>query len=68
MFHNRISDFLNEDEGETIRPEVAAPDANSTQSPTIPMFVRPMDLYQAAHAKAVHDHQIDKLFNPDVDF
>jgi hypothetical protein len=35
------------------------------QSASLPHMMSVMDLYQAAHARAVADQQLSKLFNPE---
>ena len=33
----------------------------------VPTSVRISDIYLAAMNRAIHDHELDKLFNPDFD-
>jgi hypothetical protein len=37
----------------------------SPQASSLPQMTSIMDLYQAAHARAVADQQLSKLFNPE---
>lgn len=66
MLDNRISPFFRQvveqvpAEGETRRHDARVPSSGK-----FPPVVNVADLYQAAHAKAVFDHELNKLFNPD---
>jgi hypothetical protein len=58
---NRISAFF--DDASEHRPRPAAtPQVNAGGSP-YPHLIRQTDIYQAAHARAVFEHQLGQLFN-----
>ncbi len=65
MFEDRINGFV---------PNMVAPSFSPGVFPTVreskpisqsPMAIQIADLYQAAINRAIEDHEIDKLFNPD---
>jgi hypothetical protein len=65
MFENRMNSFV---------PSVGLPSFNTTllaaardgrSTNRMPFAVPTMDIYQAARNRAVEDHELDKLFNPD---
>ena len=65
MFQNRINGFV---------PNVGVPSFNTSMmvavrdekaTARLPLAVQTMDIYQAAMNRAVEDHELDKLFNPD---
>jgi hypothetical protein len=64
MFQNRINFFV---------PHVGIPPVNSAllaaaserSADGLPTAVRITDIYQAAKNRAIEDHELDKLFNPE---
>jgi hypothetical protein len=65
MFQNRINGFVPSLAGAAFTPGVfpATPERASTSKS--PMAVQIADIYQAAMQRAVEEHELDKLFNPD---
>lgn len=66
MFENRINGFVPNVGATPFTPGVFPParesDAAARRSP---MSIQIADIYQAAMQRAIEDHEIDKLFNPD---
>ena len=61
MFQNRINSIV---------PNVGVPAFTPGVFPAMrenPMGVQIADIYQAAMQRAIEEHEIDKLFNPDFD-
>jgi hypothetical protein len=65
MFQNRITSLV---------PNVGVPSFANPAMPAVPgersaasalVAVQMMDIYQAARNRAIEDHELDKLFNPD---
>jgi hypothetical protein len=46
---------------------LAAASNRRTSAPVAPDAVQVADIYRAAKNRAVEDHELDKLFNPDFD-
>jgi hypothetical protein len=65
MPENRIASYFDPAFGETAAP-APLPQAFQHPRPACPHLVQRTDLYQAAHARAVFDHQLGKLFNPEA--
>jgi hypothetical protein len=69
VFQNRISGFDMTPGGEQQHRAFGLPAArNELASRRPPQFVHQValaDIYQAAMQRALHDHQLDKLFNPE---
>ena len=65
MWQNRISAHFTTPFEQAPQPTLGREPA--PHHPTAgPNLVHKADLYQAARARAELDHQLDKLFNPDV--
>jgi hypothetical protein len=64
MFQNRMTGFVPSMSAPTFTPGMfpAAQD-NRTAQPS-PIAVQIADIYQAAAQRAIEEHEIDKLFNP----
>ena len=66
MFQNRINGFNPNVGAASFTPGVfPVMRGGEPTSPTTPMGVQIADIYQAAMQRAVEEHEIDKLFNPD---
>ncbi len=66
MWENRISAHFETPFEQTPYGLLMAPSQGAPHNPpACPHLVQKADLYQAARARAVLDHQLDKLFNPD---
>jgi hypothetical protein len=66
MWENRISAHFETPFEQTPQaPLVGLPQQAPHNSSSCPNLVQKADLYQAARARAMLDHQLDKLFNPD---
>jgi hypothetical protein len=66
MFQNRISSFGIPPIGAQPAPAIGAlPVFQNPSSQMAPLTVPIADIYQAARKRAVEDHELDKLFNPD---
>jgi len=50
-----------------LRPEPTGPAAQPTREVAFPPIVSLGDLYRAARARAVADHELSLLFNPEYD-
>jgi hypothetical protein len=65
MFQNRITGFVPNFGGPSF-PNPAMPAAQSERSAASALVsVQMIDIYQAARNRAIEDHELDKLFNPD---
>ena len=67
MFDNRISNFVPGFSPGAFTPALVTPARDNRAAPVTPMAVQLADIYQAAVKRAVEDHELDKLFNPDLD-
>jgi hypothetical protein len=65
MFQNRINYFVPNLGSPAINTALLAAASNNRLSNSTPMAVQVADIYQAAKNRAVEDHELDKLFNPD---
>ena len=66
MFQNRISSFAIPPIGAQGVPAIGVlPAFHNQSSQAAPLTVPIADIYQAARKRAVEDHELDKLFNPD---
>lgn len=65
MFQNRINCFVPNLGSPAINTALLAAASNNRLSNSAPMAVQVADIYQAAKNRAVEDHELDKLFNPD---
>ena len=66
MWENRISPYFETPfKNAPQAPLMGLPQPAPHNPPACPNLVQKADLYQAAHARALLDHQLDKLFNPD---
>jgi hypothetical protein len=66
MFENRINSFAPNVGPTGFTPGVFPAQGEAAQQPN-PIGVQINDIYQAAMKRAVEEHEIDKLFNPDPD-
>jgi hypothetical protein len=65
MFENRINGFGPNLNAHSFTPGVL-PAGRATQAASnIPVAVQIADIYQAAVKRAIEEHELDKLFNPD---
>ena len=66
MFQNRMNGLIPNVGAASFTPGVfpVMRDGEPT-SPKTPMGVQIADIYQAAMQRAIEEHEIDKLFNPD---
>lgn len=65
MFENRINGFVPNVGAPSFTPGVFPPARGGESASRSPMAVQIADIYQAAMQRAVEEHEIDKLFNPD---
>jgi hypothetical protein len=65
MFQNRLNGFVPTLSAPAINTALLAAASNNRLSNATPMAVQMADIYQVAKNKAVEDHELDKLFNPD---
>ena len=66
MFENRINGFVPNVGAPLFTPGVFPPARDSDAAGRrTPMGVQIADIYQAAMQRAIEEHEIDKLFNPD---
>lgn len=67
MFQNRMNNHVPNVGGPVFTPGVfpAMPE-NAAAAPS-PVGVQIAEIYQAAMQRAIEEHEIDKLFNPDFD-
>jgi hypothetical protein len=63
MFENRINSFVPILGTNSFTPPIATPLRENRVAPAMPMAVQLAEIYQAAVARAVEDHELDKLFN-----
>ncbi len=61
MWENRISAYFDSASDQAPQP-ATRPQVNPGSSPC-PHLVQRADIYQAAHARAVFEHQLGQLFN-----
>jgi hypothetical protein len=66
MFENRINSFAPNVGPTGFTPGVFPTQSDAAAQPN-PIGVQINDIYQAAMKRAVEEHEIDKLFNPDRD-
>jgi hypothetical protein len=66
MFENRMNSFAPNVGAVGFTPGVFSTQGEAAQQPN-PIGVLISDIYQAAMKRAVEEHEIDKLFNPDPD-
>jgi hypothetical protein len=66
MFENRINGFAPNVGAAGFTPGVFPTQRAAAAQPN-PIGVQIADIYQAAMQRAVEEHEIDKLFNPDPD-
>jgi hypothetical protein len=65
MFQNRMNGFAPTVSASSINAALLAAASNNRLTNASPMAVQMADIYQAAKNRAVEDHELDKLFNPD---
>ena len=65
MFQNRINGFIPNVGAPSFTPGVFPPVRENTAASRSPIGVQIADIYQAAMQRAIEEHEIDKLFNPD---
>ena len=65
MFENRINSFVPNVGGPAFTPGVFPAMRENAATKPSPMGVQIADIYQAAMQRAIEEHEIDKLFNPD---
>ena len=65
MFQNRLHGFVQTVTAPPINTALLAAASNNRLTNASPMAVQMADIYQAAKNRAVEDHELDKLFNPD---
>ena len=65
MFENRINNFVPSMGAPSFTPGVFPPVRGSAAASPSPIRVQIADIYQAAAQRALEEHEIDKLFNPD---
>lgn len=63
MFPNQIPNFLPNHSAAPFNPGVGP--ARAENQPRVVPAVQIADIYQAAKNRAVEEHELDKLFNPD---
>ena len=66
MFENRINSFAPNVGPTGFTPGVFPTQSDAAAQPN-PIGVQINDIYQAAMKRAIEEHEIDKLFNPDPD-
>jgi hypothetical protein len=64
MFENRINGFMPNVGPSSFTPGVFASQREREAASRSPMAVQIADIYQAAVQRAIEEHEIDKLFNP----
>jgi hypothetical protein len=67
MFENRLTGFMPNMIAPAFSTGVFPPAQGSEAANQSPMAVQIADIYQAAVHRAIEEHEIDKLFNPDFD-
>jgi hypothetical protein len=65
MFENRISNFAPAPGAYFVFPPPAAPPRITPAASLAPAPVSIAAIYQAAKNRAIEDHELDKLFNPE---
>jgi hypothetical protein len=67
MFENRINAFTPNPGSPSFNVNLSLLGAarNARPSASLPQTVQTMDIYKAAMTRAIEEHEIDKLFNPD---
>ena len=65
MFQNRMNGFVPSLTAPSINTTLLAAASNNRLLNSQPMAVQMADIYQAAKNRAIEDHELDKLFNPD---
>jgi len=65
MFENRINNFVPSVGASSFTPGVFPALRGSAAASPNPLGIQIGDIYQAAMQRAVEEHEIDKLFNPD---
>ncbi|MCI0334262.1 MAG: hypothetical protein L0228_13670 [Planctomycetes bacterium] len=65
MFQNRINGFVPSIGVPSISLALLAAAREDRPANRQPLAVQMMDIYQAAKNRAIEDHELDKLFNPD---
>ncbi len=63
MFQNRVNGFI-PSVGGSFMPGVFPTVRESEPAPQAPTGVQIVAIYQAAMQRAIEDHEMDKLFNP----
>ena len=63
MFQNRLNGLMPTNAMPSFNTTMLAPPRNA--APVTPMAVQIMDIYKAAVSRAIEDHELDKLFNPE---
>jgi len=67
MFQNSISGFAMSFENQNGQSASQPSPQSDRTLQFLPFPVQTSDIYQAALNRAVHDHELDRLFNPDFD-
>ena len=62
MWENRISAYFDSVSEQASQP-LARPQPAAPNPPRCPHFIQRNDIYQAAYARAVFEHQLGQLFN-----
>jgi hypothetical protein len=65
MFQNRINSFVPSLGVPTINTALLAAASNHRMTNAAPTAVQIIDIYHAAKNRAIEDHELDKLFNPE---
>jgi hypothetical protein len=66
MLHNRIQSFaVPYMVGQPVPLQYGPFLSGTGQTPTMPLQVQIADIYEAARKRAIEEHELDKLFNPD---
>ena len=65
MFQNRINGFVPNMGVPSFTPGVFPQTRQGEATSQTPMAVQIADIYQAAMQRAIEEHELDKLFNPD---
>jgi hypothetical protein len=65
MFENRITNFPASFGANSFTPPIVTSGRDNRLAQAMPMAVQLADIYQAAVTRAIEDHELDKLFNPD---
>jgi hypothetical protein len=67
MFQDRINSFAPNVGIPVVNSALLAAASNERLAHYLTAPVQTMDIYQAAKNRAIEDHEIDKLFNPEHD-